>query len=76
MVDDLMERGPRDRNRINVQEDWELKYWSRTFGVSEEQLKAAVQYVGSYAKDVREYFERQGRGARRADSMRNEQKGR
>jgi hypothetical protein len=30
--------------------------------VSEERLKAAVSAVGSYAKDVREYFERQGRG--------------
>jgi hypothetical protein len=62
MVDDLMERGPRDRNRVNVQEEWELKYWTRTLGVSEERLKAAVSAVGSYAKDVREYFERQGRG--------------
>jgi hypothetical protein len=76
MVDDLMDRGPRDRNRINVQEDWELKYWSHALGVSEEQLRAAVQSVGSYAKDVREYFARQGRGAKRASSMRHEQKGR
>jgi hypothetical protein len=65
MVDDLMERGPRDRNRVNVHEDWELKYWSQTLGVSEERLKAAVSTVGTYAKDVREYFEREGRAGRK-----------
>jgi uncharacterized protein DUF3606 len=72
MVDDLMERRARDRSRISLQEDWELKYWAQTFGVTEERLKDAVRVVGSYAMDVRDYLERQRRGSAR-DSGRKAQ---
>jgi hypothetical protein len=52
MSDDKTSRGPADASRINVHEDYELRYWSQKFGVSVEQLKAAVQAVGVMAKDV------------------------
>ena len=41
-----------DRKRINVHEDHELLYWSHRFGVSHDQLKAAVRRVGVMADDV------------------------
>jgi Protein of unknown function (DUF3606) len=41
-----------DRKRINVHEDHELRYWSKKFGVSHDQLKAAVRRVGVMADDV------------------------
>jgi len=36
-----------DRTRINTNEDYELRYWSDKFGVSQDRLKAAVQKVGN-----------------------------
>jgi hypothetical protein len=46
MPDDLSNRGPQDRARINIGEEYEVRYWSQKFGVSPEQLEAAVQKVG------------------------------
>lgn len=53
MADDLSNRGPRDRSRVNTSEEWELRYWTKEFGVTEDELKAAVQAVGAGAEDVR-----------------------
>jgi len=52
MADDLSKRGPQDRSRINTSEDHEVRYWSQKFGVTPEQLKAAVRKVGNSAKAV------------------------
>ena len=46
MADDLKDRGTQDRSRVNVNEDYELRYWTQKWGVSKEQLTAAVQKVG------------------------------
>jgi hypothetical protein len=47
MADDPTKKGMQDRTRINAGEDYELRYWSEKFGVSQDQLKAAVKKVGS-----------------------------
>jgi hypothetical protein len=52
MADDKSKTGKPDRDRINVNEDYELRDWSSKFGVSPDALKAAVQRVGPMAKDV------------------------
>jgi hypothetical protein len=52
MADNLDDRGPQDRSRINVNESWELRYWTRHFGVSEEQLRAAVNTAGTSVEAV------------------------
>jgi hypothetical protein len=52
MSDDKSKTGNQDRLRINVNEDYELRHWSKRFGVTPEQLKAAVQKVGVMAADV------------------------
>ena len=46
MTDDLKDRGAQDRSRVNVNEDHEVRYWTQKWGVSKEQLTAAVQKVG------------------------------
>lgn len=56
MSDDLRGRGPEDRSRINVNEPWELKYWSKTLGVTPERLKEVVQQVGTRTEDVEQYL--------------------
>jgi len=58
MADDLSNRGPRDRDRVNVHEEWEANYWSKKFGVSKDKLKEAVQKVGVMAKDVEKYLKK------------------
>lgn len=54
MSDNLKDRGPQDRSRINVHESWELEYWSKKFGVSHDRLKQAVEKVGVSAHAVEE----------------------
>jgi hypothetical protein len=45
-----------ERDRINVHEDHELRYWSHRLGVSREELKRAVSKVGARADDVAREF--------------------
>ncbi|WP_006575424.1 DUF3606 domain-containing protein [Cupriavidus sp. HPC(L)] len=56
MSDDLQKRGPADRSRINVNEQWELHYWSARFGVTPQALKNAVAKVGVMVTDVQKYL--------------------
>ena len=51
-MDDKSKTRPQDAQRINVQEDYELRDWSARFKVSIEALKDAVAKVGPMAKDV------------------------
>ena len=53
MADDLKNRGPQDRSRVNVNEDWEVTYWCKEFGCSEAELRAAVAAVGVSVPAVR-----------------------
>lgn len=45
-----------DRNFINVNEPYELRDWSNSLGVTEDQLREAVAAVGTSADKVREYL--------------------
>lgn len=53
MADDTSKRGPADRNRINVNERWELEYWAKELGVSSAELRELVKKHGVMAADVR-----------------------
>ncbi|TRX73717.1 DUF3606 domain-containing protein [Pseudomonas mangiferae] len=55
-MDDLKNRGSADRSRINVHERHEVDYWTKALGVSEDQLKAAVEAVGVSADKVRAHL--------------------
>ena len=52
MADDKSKTGTLDAVRINVNEDYERRYWSKKFGVTMEELVAAVDAVGPLAADV------------------------
>jgi hypothetical protein len=52
MSDDKTKTAPQDAQRVNVNEDYEVAYWSKKFGCTPERLKAAVKKVGVMAKDV------------------------
>jgi hypothetical protein len=57
MVDDLKNRGPADRDRVNLNEDWEVRYWTGKFRVTKEQLGDAVRAVGSMSADVERHLQ-------------------
>ena len=62
MSDDKSKTGGQDRQRINVNEDYELRDWAKSLNTTPERLKEAVQAVGDRADKVREYLgERPGR---------------
>ena len=52
MADDKSKSGGQDRSRISLSEDYEVRDWSKKFGVTADELKAAVKAVGSDAKAV------------------------
>ena len=43
MADDLTRRGGPDRGRINIEQEHEVRDWAARFGVTKDQLRAAVQ---------------------------------
>jgi hypothetical protein len=53
MADDKTIRGPADRLRINVNEDYEVRYWTRELRISEERLRALVAKHGVMVSDIR-----------------------
>ncbi|KQW43290.1 MULTISPECIES: DUF3606 domain-containing protein [unclassified Roseateles] len=52
MSDDKSKSGGQDRTRISLSEDYEVRDWSKKFGVTAEELKAAVKAVGNDAAAV------------------------
>ncbi|AZA90046.1 Protein of uncharacterised function (DUF3606) [Chryseobacterium nakagawai] len=56
MSDDLSKKRPQDATKVNVNESWELEYWSKKFGVTKEQLKDAVKAVGVSTAAVQKYL--------------------
>ena len=56
MADDKMKRAPQDASRINMNEDYEVRYWTQKFGVTKAQLAAAVKAAGVSATAVAAYL--------------------
>lgn len=56
MADDKNAVGGPDRARISLGEDYEVRDWTKSLGVSEEELREAVDAVGNSADKVREYL--------------------
>lgn len=58
MSDDRKQVGSPDRDRINLSEDYEVRYWTESLGVSAERLREAVEAVGPTADAVRRHLGR------------------
>jgi len=56
MSDDKTKINAQDRERINVHQEYEVRDWSRSLGVSTAELRVAVAQVGDRAEKVREYL--------------------
>ena len=53
MADDKQAVGSPDRDRISLSEDYEIRSWTESLGVSEQELREAVDAVGNSADAVR-----------------------
>jgi hypothetical protein len=58
MADDLTNRGPQDRSRIALNEEWEVRYWTKTLSASPDELRIAVREVGNSVEAVRKYLKK------------------
>jgi hypothetical protein len=56
MSDDKSNSSGQDRQRINVNQDYELRDWAKSMNTTPERIKEAVQAVGDRAEKVREYL--------------------
>jgi hypothetical protein len=52
MTDDKSKANGQDRQRISLDEDYEVRGWASKFGVTETALRRAVERVGDRAADV------------------------
>ena len=53
MADNLKERTPQDAGRISLTEEWEVRYWTKSLGVSREKLEQLVREHGHSADAVK-----------------------
>jgi hypothetical protein len=54
MADDKSNRGEPDRSSININEDYEVRYWTQALGVSRERLEELVRKHGNSAETIRQ----------------------
>jgi hypothetical protein len=52
MADNLGKRHPQDASRINIHEDWEVRYWTDKWRISRQELIDAVKRVGVQVSEV------------------------
>jgi hypothetical protein len=57
-MDDKNNVGSPDRDKINIHENYEVEYWTKTLGISAEELRKAVQAAGTSADDVRKHIKK------------------
>lgn len=53
MSDDLRKKRPQDSSKINVNEPWEVEYWTSVLGVSASRLKQLVNEHGTSAAVIK-----------------------
>ena len=56
MADDKTKKGPADSSRVNVNEDYEVAYWTDAFDCTKQELIEAVEKVGTSSKAVKDYL--------------------
>jgi hypothetical protein len=60
-------RTPADTNQVNLDEDWEVRYWCERFDVDETTLRTCVMDVGPRVLDVEQRL-----GAAAKESFKND----
>jgi hypothetical protein len=52
MADSPLNRGQPDRSKINMSEDYEVRYWCKHLGVDRGELQKVIDKVGNAARAV------------------------
>lgn len=55
MADKLNNNIP-ETNTINLNEQWQIDYWTELLGCTEAQLRSVIKLVGNSLNDVKKYF--------------------
>ncbi|HEX8269776.1 MAG TPA: DUF3606 domain-containing protein [Flavobacterium sp.] len=58
MSDNLKNTGKADDIRINVNQEHEVRYWTKELNVTEDRLREAVRAVGVMVADVKEFLKK------------------
>jgi hypothetical protein len=58
-MDNLNRKVPEDPTKINLNQQWEIEYWTKKLGISESKLRTIVTKVGVYVADVKKELARQ-----------------
>ncbi len=58
MSDDTTNHGTRDRSRISLEQDYEVRYWTEKWNITKDELAAAVKAVGHSAAAVARHLGR------------------
>lgn len=56
MADDPRKRGTPDNDLVSLSQKHEVDYWTKKFGVTETQLRAAVKKVGNSVRALKAHF--------------------
>ena len=56
MSDEFSKNASDEGIRINLDEAWDLRYWAKELGVTEEKLTEATRAVGVQVDAVRKYL--------------------
>ena len=59
MADNLAKKGTPDRSKIAMEEEHEVRYWTKHLDVTAEELQRAVDKVGNSAAAVRKQLQLQ-----------------
>ncbi len=56
IMDNTKKTGTPDSKTINLNEDYEVAYWTKALGISKDELQSAIAKVGKSAEAVRQYL--------------------
>ena len=56
MSDNRKNRAPQETARINLNEEEEVRYWTKALGVTKEQLASVAKSTGLQVDAVRRHF--------------------
>ena len=58
-MDNLNRRVPEDPQKININQSWEVEYWTKKLHISEKKLRVLVAKVGVNVADVKKELQQE-----------------
>jgi hypothetical protein len=59
LPDNLRIRRPQDPTKINIHEEWEVRFWTQKWNITRDQLVTAVRAVGVSTAAVAKFLGKQ-----------------